>query len=402
VTVRPPSFPGRSVRRRLPGAAALALGALLTVPLPAQPPAPPASGGLQTGTVAGTVRDPSGVAVTGAQVSLVGILGRGSTASDGTFRLSAPVGERTLVVRRIGFRPESLAVSVRPGVVAEADVRLEPATQQLAPLVVEAGRPVYRGRLAAFNQRRDRGIGRFFTEEDIRQRNPQLVSDLLRTLPGTRISRRGGQMVVTFRNNNCTPLIWVDGAPAVAGYFDPDALNPESLAGIEIYSGPATVPVELDWVRGKAMCGAIALWTRVPEPNRRKPKRQVTAQELAALVASLRLYTEDQVDVPVAADTLDPVTPQYPDSLRRAGVEGHAMVEFVVDTTGLADMETFGSVLSTHPRFLEEARRAVGGARFTPAVKDGRRVRQLVQLTFRFVVPEQPEARPEERPETEP
>mgnify|MGYP006145329657 CR=1 FL=1 len=47
-----------------------------------------------------------------------------------------------------------------------------------------------------------------------------------------------------------------------------------------------------------------------------------TAQELAALVASLRLYTEDQVDVPAAADTLTPVVPQYPDSLRRAGVEG--------------------------------------------------------------------------------
>jgi protein TonB len=82
------------------------------------------------------------------------------------------------------------------------------------------------------------------------------------------------------------------------------------------------------------------------------------------------------------------VVPQYPDSLRRAGIEGRTQVEFVVDSLGVPDMETFGTVLSTHPRFTEEVRRAVGAARFTAAVKDGRRVRQLVQLSFRFVVPE--------------
>ena len=45
---------------------------------------------------------------------------RGASGSDGSFRLSGPVGPRTLVVRRIGFRPESLAVSVDPGGVTEA------------------------------------------------------------------------------------------------------------------------------------------------------------------------------------------------------------------------------------------------------------------------------------------
>src|SRR5688500_11708886 len=86
------------------------------------PPPTPAAGGLLNGVVAGVVRDDAGVAVSGAQISLMGVLGRGASGSDGSFRLSGPVGPRTLVVRRIGFRPESLAVSVDPGGVTDVTV----------------------------------------------------------------------------------------------------------------------------------------------------------------------------------------------------------------------------------------------------------------------------------------
>jgi len=367
----------------LPGPRALAAQG---TPAPA-PQAAPAAGGLLNGVVAGVVRDDAGVAVSGAQISLVGVLGRGASGSDGSFRLSGPVGPRTLVVRRIGFRPESLAVSVDPGAVTDVTVRLAASVQQVAPLVIQAGRPRYTGRLGPFYQRRDRGEGRFFTAEDIDRRNPQLTSDLLRMVPGARVSRNGAESVITFRNQSCTPLVWIDGMPAATSYLDPDLFDPKSLAGIEVYSGPATIPIELTWSRGRHACGVIALWTRLDSPRGRQPKRHVSAQELANAVQALRLYTADQVDVAAAADSADPVQPFYPDSLLREGVEGRVLVEFVVDSSGAVEMDTFGEVLSTHVRFTDAVRRAVGQARFTPAVVGGRKVRQLVQLPFRFVVP---------------
>ncbi|HEU4628547.1 MAG TPA: carboxypeptidase regulatory-like domain-containing protein [Gemmatimonadaceae bacterium] len=374
--------------RRRPALATLAAALLAATPVAAQQPTA-APGGLQTGSVAGVVLDSLGAPLAGAQVSIRGLFGRGTTGSDGAFRLvSLPLGDRTLLVRRLGFRPESIAVTIEPGATADVRVHLRPVPQQVAPVVVDADRSSFSGRMRDFNERRRRGIGRFFTAEEIDRRKPQLVSDLLRTLPGVRISSSGAQHVVTFRNQSCTPLIWLDGMPASAGYLDPDLFEPHSLAGIEIYTGPATVPAELMWMNGAGRCGVIALWTRVETPVGKQPKRRISAQELANLVASMRLYSAEQVDVPAGPDSTQPVHPLYPDSLLRARVEGRVLVEFVVDTTGEADMETFGEVLSTHPLFTVAARRAVHLARFTPALLDGKRVRQVVQLPIVFVAPE--------------
>jgi TonB family protein len=371
----------------LAAAALLGPRALVAQGTPPAARSAPSAGGLLSGVLAGFVRDDAGVAVSGAQVSLVGILGRGASGSDGSFRLSGPVGPRTLVVRRIGFRPESLAVTLDPGGLTEVTVRLAASVQQLTPLVVEAGRPRYTGRLGPFYERRDRGMGRYFTAEDIDRRNPHVVSDLIRTVPGARVTRRGAESVITFRGQSCTPLVWIDGTPAATAYLDPDLFAPNSLAGIEVYSGPATIPVELTWARGRHACGVIALWTRLDSPRGRQPRRQVSAQDLANAVQALRLYTADQVDVAAAPDSAAPVQPFYPDSMLREGIEGRVLVEFVVDSSGEPEMDTFGEVLSTNVRFTDAVRRAVGQARFTPAVVGGRKVRQLVQLPFRFVVP---------------
>lgn len=393
-------MPAFAPRRALALPALLAGALAIASPLAAQTTPPPtsvpadATSPRQTGYVAGSVRDPAGVVVVGAQVSLVGLLGRGTTGTDGTFRIGAVGGARTLVVRRLGFRPESLSVTVPPGGTTEVSVRLVPTPQTLAPVVV-ASTDIRRfpPRLRAFHQRRERGFGRFFTAEEIDKRNPAVVTDLLRTVPGVRITRRGAENVVTFRNQRCTPLIWIDGMPAVAGYLDPDVFTPNSLAGIEVYSGPATVPTELMWMRGQGSCGVIALWTRMPDLRQKTPRRQYSAMDLANMVASLRLYTADQVDTPAVPDTANPVAPIYPDSLLRARLDGRVLVEFVVDTTGVPDPETFGVVLSTDPLFTASVRQAVLSARFVPATREGRRVRQLVQMPFRFDHPERAAAK---------
>jgi TonB family protein len=351
------------------------------------PPTPEKPSPLLRGSIAGTVLDPDGSPLAGAQLQVIGLLGRGSTGSDGTFLLAGiPTGPRMLRIRRLGFQPESVSVEVTPGGEARVDVRLEPIAQRMEAVVVEAReRPVYRGRMARFWERRDRGVGTFFTAEDIDRRNPMQVTDLLRMVPGVQLVPQGYEQMIYFRGMRCAPLIWLDGAPASAGYLNPDNFAPNSLAGIEVYSGPAQVPAELMWVRGAGSCGVIALWTRLDDPPGKQKKPKVTATDLANMVQSLRLYTADQVDTPAMPDTAQPVTPVYPDSLLRSGVGGRVLVEFVVDSTGDADMDTFGVVLSTERLLSDAVRRAVADARFTPATVAGRPVRQLLQMPFRFV-----------------
>src|SRR5688572_17455516 len=341
------------------------------------------------GVVTGLVCDSVGVGISGANLSLIGISGQVYSDADGRFRIQGvSPGDHRLVARRIGFRPETLAVALPPDRGVEVQIRLRAAAFQVAPVVI-AERARIMGPMRGFWERKERGVGHFFTAEDIERRHPRAVSDLLRTLPGTRINYISGQSVITFRGMRCAPLIWVDGAPATAGYLDPDLFSITSLAGIEVYPGPATVPAELTWVRGKSTCGVIAVWTKMPEPRSRTAPR-VSAETLVELIDSLRLYTSENVDTPAASDSAHPIRPAYPDSLFRAAVGGRVIVEFVVDINGRPDMGTFGAVLSTNHRFTEAVRHAVTAARFTPAWLGGKRVRQLMQLPFTFEAPGKP------------
>ncbi len=344
-------------------------------PAPASPDAP--------GVLAGIVTDSVGVGIAGANLTVLATTAQAYSDSTGRFRIAgAPAGPHTLVARRIGFLPETLAVSIPSDRAIETSVRLHAAPVRIASVVVDA-RTRFSGPLRGFNERRERGLGHFFTAEDISRRNPRVVTDLLRTLPGTRVSYANGQNVVNFRGMRCPPLVWVDGAPASAAYLDPDIFSVTTLAGIEVYPGPATVPAELTGLRGKSACGVIAVWTKVAEPRTRTAIR-ASPEELARLIQSGRLHTADGVDTPAAADVEHPVAPGYPDSLFRAGVGGRVIVEFVVGVDGKADLTTFGAVLSTHHRFTDAVRQALASARFTPAWLNGRRVRQLMQMPFSF------------------
>jgi TonB family protein len=78
-----------------------------------------------------------------------------------------------------------------------------------------------------------------------------------------------------------------------------------------------------------------------------------------------------------------PVPLVYPDSLRRRGVRGSAVVEFIVDTLGRVEPEV-RVVESTHPALADPARRTILPARFRPGHVRGRKVRVLMTLRFQF------------------
>ena len=94
-------------------------------------------------------------------------------------------------------------------------------------------------------------------------------------------------------------------------------------------------------------------------------------------------YFEFQVEKQVAPLPNNP-GPRYPDMLRSANVEGEVLAQFVVDTTGRADMSSFKVLKSSHDLFTNAVKSALANMRFYPAEVGGRKVKQLVQMPFQF------------------
>ena len=94
-------------------------------------------------------------------------------------------------------------------------------------------------------------------------------------------------------------------------------------------------------------------------------------------------FFEFQVEKPVVAAPGSP-SPRYPEILRTAGVEGEVLAQFVVDTTGRVEMNTFKVLKSSHDMFIAAVRNAMPNMRFIPAEVGGRRVKQLVQQPYTF------------------
>ena len=312
------------------------------------------------------------------------------TADAGAFRVDGLTpGWAEVVVQRLGFRPETLTVEVPQPDASRIVVPLRRVSQVLATVVVRATAP--RGLLAGFEQRRAAGFGRFVTRADIERRRPQRTTDVLRNVPGLVIERgETGTPMPRFRNAVvgltgavCDPVFVLDGSP-LGPSLDLDALNPASIEGIELYSGIATVPPALRGARVPGTCGVVAVWTRHGEAPVPHTAPAMTADSLDALVTAGRAFTADQVDVPALPLPGAVPVPAYPDALRAAHTAGRVVAEFVVDELGRPDETTFGVVSATHPDFADAVAAVLPTARFSPAARRGRAVRQVVHLPVLF------------------
>ena len=93
-------------------------------------------------------------------------------------------------------------------------------------------------------------------------------------------------------------------------------------------------------------------------------------------------FLEFQVHRPVRVR--ESSSPMYPQKLFDAKIGGEVVVQFVVNEKGSAESASIKVLKSANRDFETPVRRAVMGATFYPAEIDGRKVRQLVQLSFRF------------------
>jgi TonB-dependent starch-binding outer membrane protein SusC len=197
--------------------------------------------------------------------------GRYRAVSDSLGRYRIPAiapGQYSVLVRRLGFAPVLAALTVTPGDSIDADFLLAPAVQDLPSVNVTA--TIAERKLAAFEERRRLGIGRFLNEAEIEKAPGTRLSEKLRQLPGLRVlyPRVGFanqvQIVTTrgpqgFRQRPCPAAVMLDGV-TLADYFSINSLDPGEVAAIEWYAGPSEIPAQYN--RSTPTCGLLLIWTK--------------------------------------------------------------------------------------------------------------------------------------------
>ena len=92
-----------------------------------------------------------------------------------------------------------------------------------------------------------------------------------------------------------------------------------------------------------------------------------------------------QVDKPAIQLPGNP-RPVYPEMLRTAGVEGSALMRFVIDTTGAVEPRSIVVARADHELFGAAVKSVLLKSRFLPAEATGRKVRMLVEQRFDFAI----------------
>lgn len=187
----------------------------------------------------------------------------------GRFDGFAP-GDIMIRVRRVGYKQTEIPARIAAG---ENDlvIHVDPSSVVLDEMHVVAARPVV-GRLEDFEMRRKRGeTSTSITPEEIDKRNPVRLSQMLRGVPGIRItdalgsavaiSTRGKQFQLKGGLVDCPLRLMIDGV-LMPELSDIDQVDPKSAYGIEVFNGPASIPLKLQSMRKEQWCGLIAIWTR--------------------------------------------------------------------------------------------------------------------------------------------
>lgn len=208
----------------------------------------------------------SGDPVQGAEVLLQGAPGFRVTDSEGRFEFpSVQPGMAALTVVYLGRAPLADSVEVAPGTTVELEVRLGVEPVEMDPLsVIATPRNSYLEDMG-FYSRIGRGYtGKMITREQIQERAPRTLGDLLVSVPGVRVVFGGsGRFEVRMRRGvrldssaevGCVPLVYLDDVPVEAGWLQ--NVRPDRIEGLEVYQGTGA-PIQYN-----NPCGAILVWTR--------------------------------------------------------------------------------------------------------------------------------------------
>lgn len=225
------------------------------------------------GVIDGWVSDTNLVPLSAAVVSVLQVHARIGTNRAGRFRIvDVPAGQYLILVRRSGYRPTSEVIDVSAGDTVRVSYALERSAQTLGAVVIEEKRQSVR--MMEFEQRRRAGVGVFITAEELDSRSSTMTADALMTVPAMTVtpdqSRNGALIALSRREGGgltslgepayCPMAVQLDGVK-LSTQFDLRLLpTPKDIAGIEIYSGPATTPPQ--FAGPDSHCGVMIVWTK--------------------------------------------------------------------------------------------------------------------------------------------
>lgn len=233
-----------------------------------------------TARLSGAIHGTDGRLLGQAQVALFGFPVSVRTSSDGAYAITAvPAGSQTIEVRAVGFAPKRLTVALRTGEPRTLNVTLDKAAQTLASVNI-VGRGM-RLDNTGFEDRRKMGLGRYIGPEEIERLRVFDTSQLLWTMPGTRVVWDGSENVLKFTrpavsgvgggsfNDLCNPAVFVDGFAV----YDINDVRPYDVRGIEVYMDKSAAPAMYrtqslkDGGGRDTHCGVILVWTK-PRPGK--------------------------------------------------------------------------------------------------------------------------------------
>ncbi|WP_396221813.1 carboxypeptidase regulatory-like domain-containing protein [Gemmatimonas sp.] len=188
------------------------------------------------------------------------------SASDGRFTLSGlPSGSYLLETTAIGYQPSREIIELRADATLTANARLE-RLLMLDTVQVRAQRRRLLGpAMAGFEERRQRGFGKFLGPEELSKRVESQTSDLFVNLAGVRVVPGVGGDRVLLRGDfrgSCVPTVFIDGV-RIPNPDGQDSVNdyvmPMDIRAIEVYVTAVTRPPE--FAIGTSTCGSIVIWT---------------------------------------------------------------------------------------------------------------------------------------------
>lgn len=219
-------------------------------------------------TIEGALTDPSGAAVSGAEivakpVDATATLARTLSGSDGRFSLALLPGSYRLTVQNPSFADFAEEVTLSPDETRTLDIRLQLQSYAASVVVTAAAEPELARETPAPVD--------VITRQEIDQRQEIWLTPLLASLPGASFSQLGPLGGVTSffldgGNSNYTKVL-VDGVPInqPGGYVDFSNLTLDNIDKIEVVHGASSALYGSD-----AMDGVIQIFThrgttRVPE-----------------------------------------------------------------------------------------------------------------------------------------
>jgi iron complex outermembrane receptor protein len=228
--------------------------------------------GILRGSVATAARTP----LPQAHISVVGTTIRAVADTDGTFRIAAlPVGAQTVEVRLIGYTTTSLPVFIESGKEAELQVTLS-SIPVLNAVKITGADTIILPEMREFMLRKARGNGTFLTRDEIDRMEARVLTDVLRRVPGMKLSTREGSFgsIYTVQSarteglnggRGCPMLFYVNGVPfSVSSELEINHyVAPNDVAAMEIYTGASQIPAQFNSITLNAHCGVIVIWTRI-------------------------------------------------------------------------------------------------------------------------------------------